>query len=151
MAVQLRLSDTVIGISSSFNCFLSCHTIRSHNITWWDEELDFAQCSRNLLCHAQGYQQKFQPKIQFLKLFEINLKLCKYCTTGCIYDIKNKILQKKSFSLSFVNFALFYEICPFSLLKTHFRPKKFIKRPYLRKYGESEKSKATLSSQTLKV
>ena len=29
--------------------------------------------------------------------------------------------------------------------------KKFIKRPYLRKYGESEKSKATLFSQTLKV
>ena len=50
-----------------------------------------------MISNAPGYQQKFRPKIQFSKLFEINLKLYKYCTRGCIYDINNKILQKKMF------------------------------------------------------
>ena len=49
------------------------------------------------LCHAPGYQQKFRPKIQFWKMFEINLNHFKSCTRWCIFDIENKILQKKWF------------------------------------------------------
>ena len=47
--------------------------------------------------HTPGYQQKFRPKIQFSKMFEIKLKHFKSYTRGCICDIENKILQKNDF------------------------------------------------------
>ena len=49
------------------------------------------------LSHTPGYQQKFRPKIQFSKMFEIKLKHFKSYTRGCICDIENKILQKNYF------------------------------------------------------
>ena len=53
--------------------------------------------SKTYIRHAPGYQQKFRPKIQFSKMFEINLKLFKSCTRWCNCDIENKILQNYDF------------------------------------------------------
>ena len=63
--------------------------------------------SSSRLSHAPGYQQKFRPKIQFSKMFEINLKLFKSCTRWCNCDIENKILQKKLFLTSLRSYGHF--------------------------------------------
>ena len=89
---------------------------------------------------------------------KFNFQNCLKSTWDCInialegvFMILKTKFYKKSFIFSFVDLALFYEIWPFSLLQTHCWPKKFIIRPYFKKYGKSEKSKTTLFSQTFKV
>ena len=61
---------------------------------------------------------------------KFNFQNCLKSTRDCVnialegvFMILKTKFYKKSFIFSFVDFALFYEIWPFSLLKTHFRPK----------------------------
>ena len=81
---ELNLKVPSLFTLNTFDLSLVCNLLTSE-----------VPITDNAISHAPGYQIKFWPKIPFSKLFEINLKLCKFCTRGCIYDIKNKILQKK--------------------------------------------------------